>query len=786
MSVLSLPRIYFTGFMCWDPATGNNNDYFPTYDDEQAALNWDFFKQFKIDITRDNFQTTFRPWAINTQTVDLPPSQGGKTTGIPGEWDYFGGNAAYFVQYTDPSQGIDRRSLVTGGLTKDGPVKNDPLIGQPITLLGDPFGDPQPKPPGRLIDNNPVSVYSAQVYYNSMTVGGGSVGFSAPREQRMQSRFINFTRNFNLAAAGGASVTWQACFAAGPGLKINVGNSGLLAALQGAITSGQAKGIMVRFNTYLNLYFQNGYFNGFQPRPKSSTELPAAYAAALKSGNLFSNPCYSRVVGTIGPWYADELSTCPEGRYLASPPSTGLCNPRAVKDCWDPTAPAATGAPSAMAKSAHQASVQTSAGIGGPINEPAASLKSAAQLGVTLMEFNETTNVLSIDLLNTFPEWFYQGEKADFSDIQVGVIGADGTFTQLTGADNRPATLPYAQYAQQSYETKGGVVDLPLADKQKDMIRNGLLAFQAAPSIRVAVLDANGKPVKKNPSQIILTETPLTAQTDQRGIYLNENETATFQISVKSKGKPAPGASVLIVKYNPPDALTGPVNAIPADDKKQVVNITNGTPTKITVTPDGQKQPIQTNAAVLTADANGTVAVSLQAADPGFPVLVFYPYLAGQPQPAATGSFDEVGTAMFTTVRILAYDDAFVEKFVNLWNTGSPDGKPPRDPSGNPTVHPYDAALAWKFIYSNILYLYDMIFPVMLKFVPLGDRQRVEAAIDQVLALISPQYFPESTVAMPITRDLSRGKRTVLELWGGLVKRNYPPQPISKPAPPTA
>src|SRR6266852_2590140 len=56
------------------------------------------------------------------------------------------------------------------------------------------------------------------------------------------------------------------------------------------------------------------------------------------------------------------------------------------------------------------------------------------------------------------------------------------------------------------------------------------------------------------------------------------------------------------------------------------------------------------------------------------------------------------------------------------------------------------------------------------KYVPLGDRQRVEGAIDQVLALIAPSYFAESTLAMPITRDLSAGKRTVLQLWGGLVK----------------
>jgi hypothetical protein len=752
MSVLSYPRIFFTGFMCWDPATGNNNDYFPTYDDEQVALNWAFFQQSGIDITPDNFQTTFRPWVVNAQTI-------GGTTGIPGEWNFFGGNGAYFVQYTDAGKGIDRRSRITGGVMQAGqpPVSSDPLIGQPVTLLGDPFGDPQPKPPGRLIDNNPVSVYSSQVFYNSLAIGDGSIGFSAPRDQRMQSRFINFTRNFNLAAAGGASVTWQACFPAG-NLKINIGTSALLKQLQHVINTGQAKGVMVRFNTYLNLYYQNGYFNNVTPQPKSASDLPPLYAAALASGNLFVNPCYSRVVGTIGPWYANELSSCPEGRYLASPPNTYLCNPRAGAPCWPATAER-----TAMLKYAHQASVQTSAGTGGPINVPNPSLKGAAQLGVTLIEFDDQSNTLRIDLLNTFPEWFWEGEKVNFKDIQVGVVNNAGAFTQLNAASGGKAVLTYVQYAQASYEKGGGIVDLPLAAGQNQTISNGLLAFQADPSVWVALQDANGN-FHPNPSPIILTETPLTAQTDRRSIYLNENETTTFQISVKNKGKPAPGANVLIVKYNPPDALGGPVNAIPASGP-QVVNITNGQQTVITVTPDGES-PIQTNATVLQADPHGMVTVTVQAAGPGFPVFVFYPYLAGQAPPAATGSFDEVGTAMFTTIRVLSYDDAIVDDFVQLWNST------------------LDPAQAWNFVYSNILYLYDMIFPVMLRFVPLGDRTRVEAAIDQVLALIAPKYFPESTLAMPLTRDLSRGKRVVLELWGALVKRNYPPQKISKP--PTA
>ena len=106
--------------MCWDPATGNNNDYFPTYDDEQAALNWAFFKQFAINITPANFQTTFRPWAIANQTINFPSSQN-PTTGIPGEWNYFGGNGAYFVRVFRPRQ--RHRSAVapiTGGMDRSG------------------------------------------------------------------------------------------------------------------------------------------------------------------------------------------------------------------------------------------------------------------------------------------------------------------------------------------------------------------------------------------------------------------------------------------------------------------------------------------------------------------------------------------------------------------------------------------------------------------------------------------------------------------------------------------
>lgn len=74
MSVLSFPRIYFKGYMEWDPCTFNNNDWqeFQTYDATNAALNWQFLAT--QGITPENFTTTFRPWAITLQqdAVDSP------------------------------------------------------------------------------------------------------------------------------------------------------------------------------------------------------------------------------------------------------------------------------------------------------------------------------------------------------------------------------------------------------------------------------------------------------------------------------------------------------------------------------------------------------------------------------------------------------------------------------------------------------------------------------------------------------------------------------------------
>lgn len=769
MSVLSFPRIYFRGFMQWNPATGNNNDYFPTYDDVQSALSWEFLEAH-TPVTRQNFQQTFVPWAIRQQTItyEIPNAGGGSQpttqTGIPAEWNFYGGNDAAFVQYQD------KTSDVTGGAVAPGEAAtDDPLIGTPVALVGNPFGNPDAPTPGRLVDDNPVSVYSSQIFFQELRIGDERVGLVGQRANRMQSRFINFTRNFNLGAAGGASVTWQTCFPTGDGLKITPGGSDLLKALAAALGEPGVQGVMVRFNAYLNLYNQNGFFNGISPSPANKNADMTFYYEQVEKGLIppFSNPCYSRIVGVVGIWRDNELATVPNGRYLV--PEAALLTPE-PKGAGGRSLAEVRSAMSFAAVVEEDPGVVASAAAEKPpagpgIRIPPAVPKKAAQLGATLVEVDYDRSSLRIDLMNTFPEVYWQGAKADFGPIEIGVLDDRQQFTQV-------AELSYGQYDEDSYKATAGLVDLPFDPQHAQAIKQGTLCFQVPQSV------GTDPPSDKR----ILVEQPLTAQSDRRSDYLDQNGKLSIPVGLRLKGEAAPGAQVLVARYNPPDGLMGYSDGssglvVAADAKAQVVTIANGTRKTLTLQIPGSSETIETVVNILTADAQGNLTLELEAASPGFPILGLFPFAADGEEPTPPAGYGEqpqpgvapssIATGYFATLRVLPFDDAMVGEFVDLWNRYYEQADAPE--------------IAWRYIYGKILYVYDQLFPVMRRFLPLDDRTRVEGGIDQVLALISDRFFHESTLAMPITRDLSAGKRRVLELWGNLVRRKYPKQPISKP-----
>ena len=94
--------------------------------------------------------------------------------------------------------------------------------------------------------------------------------------------------------------------------------------------------------------------------------------------------------------------------------------------------------------------------------------------------------------------------------------------------------LKYSQYDQTAYRQSAGIVDVPFSPQDADKIRTGLLA------VRVAA----------DPGKTALAEQALTAQTDQRGLYIEEKEEVACRILLRQHGVPVRGAKVLVATYD--------------------------------------------------------------------------------------------------------------------------------------------------------------------------------------------------------------------------------------------
>ena len=717
MSVLSFPRIYFQGYMEWDPCTFNNNDWqeFPTYDGVNAALNWPFLATQQI--TQQNFYSTFRPWAIALQP-DCAAADQPSGDRLPAEWNMFGTHGVSFVQY--PEGNI--ATTITGGvLSADGtPVTSDALIGTPVAIGGDRGG------PGRLVDTNPASFWSSQIYFGGLSFGSGDCIIRGPRKFRMHSRWLDTSRIYNAnpaltQPAASVGCCFQTCIPYDEVQWPAPGTSALASKLQEAAYAPGARGIMVRFTAYVNVYFKNGILNGNTPQPRTYEELAAALKAAWDEFNktgktdlFFSNPCYSHVVGTLGVWNDGEVATVPVGRFLAA---ANRVTPQAL-----PLTPlrGAYEASTDREKPGHQKLAVLASTSPAPPSVP---------LGPAVLHVDETKELISLDLNSTIPElgtvgaWPSDLAKADFGPLNLGVMSGT-SFTSIV-------EVPYERYARAAYEASAGIVDIPFSETSDPantaaLLRSGTLAIQVG-------------------STTALAEQQLTAQTDSRGIYLDQRDTTTFDVSVYNFGVPSPHTKVLVAQYDQSLGLI-PTQATPLvafGSGEQSVVTSGGTATIVTT---------------VTSDETGVATVAIASLMPGFAVLAFYPYTgdtAPSPLPSLFGPTMPITWGFYTTIRVLPFDDALPQRFVDQWNAS------------------HNETLAWQFIYNEVLYLYDMLFNVMLEFVNLGDQSAVEGAIGTIWKLTSAEAAKESTMAMPITRDMSAGKRRTLQLWMYLVSKKY-------------
>ncbi|HEX3558796.1 MAG TPA: hypothetical protein VHU19_06315 [Pyrinomonadaceae bacterium] len=800
MSVLSFPRIYFNGYMGWDPATGNNNDYQPINDGQNASLNWDYLNSYGVTGPlgptgptggTGPFTSDFRNWFIGGEPDPCPsgptapptPDTSSDCSGPSGptmdnchmgsRWNYYGGNGCWFVDY--PTGG--KRTLTTGGDLAFGQSApgNDPIIGKPVVITGNTFGGRASH--ARLVDIDPYAPWSSQIIFSGVRIGDEQTYIAGQQYLRMHSRLFFVPRTTApLIIAGAIGVIFQTTFPNNTKyLQSNPGNSQLLKTLLNAMQQQGAQGLMLRFTVFNTLYYQNGVFNDFKHKPTTADQIEAMY----RNGEVFSNPAYSTAVGVFGVWNQGELSTAPGGHVLVSvgaPGPTGTANSAFIHQL-DTVSVAGHGEvritsklvpnPDAPARLSGVEKADASRRLGAAPSAPP-----PIPLGTALAEIGPTGNYISLDLSNAIPEVGATGasghpSKYNYGPITVGVQGPTGNFTPIGSFSN---------YDWKSYLSKGGIVDV--------LFKNNITSSQVR-----QWLQQGGLLALQINNSLAAIEQPLYAETDSRGIYLDQGATGQMTVQVRLKnGTPPAGTRLLLAQYYPwglntavgnwqLSGTTGPMwpagdcNAVPPG---QYLNFPGASgPTAIVPV----TIPKLNGATAPYGEATVTVAHN----QPGFPIVAFYPFTgptAPQPLPqVGFGGGDptsyNIGTAHFSNVRAMPADNYLLQEFVDCWNgTGSYTGTPP-----------YNRLQTWNFIYQNILYVYDALYPVMDQFMPLGSLESVEAAIDQLVTMISAGWVDSSTLYMPVTRELSAAKRCILLTWGDLVNRKYPQEPLPFPLP---
>ena len=223
MSILEIPRIYFTGEIAWDPITTNN---YPPAGDNPAPASYG----------EEHCKPIIDAAAVRSAQVDGYRQAAIDEVVSSGNWNPDGTHRSTFfdtqISGVDTGSGLDQR---------------DAFVKAPVKFTG------------MLVDCEPHGSNSSQLIFDHMSFGiPGGCRIHGERMTRSTDRYINFSRNpFNNMIAGVASVTWQSVFPKDRGLLIAPYDSSALQAFAASMQDQDILGVMVRWNSYRTVYYDD-------------------------------------------------------------------------------------------------------------------------------------------------------------------------------------------------------------------------------------------------------------------------------------------------------------------------------------------------------------------------------------------------------------------------------------------------------------------------------------------------------------------------------------------------
>lgn len=357
-------------------------------------------------------------------------------------------------------------------------------------------------------------------------------------------------------------------------------------------------------------------------------------------------------------------------------------------------------------------------------------------LGEALAAVDTAAQSVTLDLVSTFPESTVgTNQKLDLGPASLVVVPASG------GA---PLTIGSIPNDKATYEANGGLVEVAYGTQP-----NAAAITAALPTGRLAIQALT-------PAQTLLEEVPdIDVQTDDRAVYFQLGVpqpngptvpgTANITIRVYRKGQLATTPTTLNLEYwvCQRDFVNPDKPMIPCTTRYFSVNGATPQPNTPYTLPyyGGSSTPVAVEAITdqITVPAGGVMTLTLTAVNPGASVVRFRD--ASQPAVMPNFAWD---SEFYACARILPTDDysGYTDAQINNW----------------------------PFIYQEVFCFFAVLYPIMSTFIPWGpsdapsDPEKVKTFANNMIQLTDPKFW-DSTIYMPITRELSAGKRQLLYRW---------------------
>jgi hypothetical protein len=493
MSILTFPRINFRGVFRTNPCTSNNDDVMPSVVERDSDT---------LGATLAGM-TDAQVMAYLREQVAMSNAPGGQCINfIRAGWNLYGDHSTAFdnavvtsiVYGAAPSQRITSPA-------------QDPLINQPVLLLGSVSDDPQRRGAAILCDLDPTGLVTTQLWNGGLQIGSGGPNGTDPSQ--IVTQFNNDTRSFQnwlnffstIAPSAqpyggeqnfvGIGCVMQFAIPASAIPAISFNSPGLQKLVS---IARSAEGLVVRFRC-------------FEVQPGITDE---NLYATFQQGQAMDNPAFGYLIGTIGLWQSGEPETETPGRKLMCPyprPAMQYQEPAGKVVPWPPQATPWT-----------------------PKLPP-------ALVGNAVVQVQQSPPVISIDLVESFPKFGFRDpdgpqkpasggfnaprQKANFGPVQLAVLPPDG------GPSTPIAAVDYGLASYSTYEDFGGIVDLTYDPSQYPLIASGTLVLQGTSANTL------------NPGTTLLEESTIRVITDDRTMYLVPGATsAQARIKVYESGGP--------------------------------------------------------------------------------------------------------------------------------------------------------------------------------------------------------------------------------------------------------